>query len=187
MSVLPRVKDYDSLYRQFRWPVPARYNIGIDVRDRWAERSLIASRSYMRPDGREDQITYGWLRETSNRLAMCCAPTVSNGAIALPSCCRSRRGRCASHTEFTSSVVSLCRWQSFWHRCTLLPSAEFRRGRADHQWARGGTDCRDQERFAGTQARTLTDGAGEGALGFAGAGTRRANLRRSIRPRMIRR
>jgi acetyl-CoA synthetase len=37
MPVLPRVNDYDSLYRQFRWPVPARYNIGVDVCDRWAE------------------------------------------------------------------------------------------------------------------------------------------------------
>jgi len=31
MPVLPRVKDYDTLYREFRWPVPARYNIGVDV------------------------------------------------------------------------------------------------------------------------------------------------------------
>ena len=37
MPVLPRVNDYDSLYRQFRWAVPARYNIGVDVCDRWAE------------------------------------------------------------------------------------------------------------------------------------------------------
>ena len=70
MPVLPRVKDYDSLYRQFRWAVPARYNIGVDVCDRWAEnepdRLAIL---HARPDGRDEQITYGWLRETSNRLA----------------------------------------------------------------------------------------------------------------------
>ena len=29
-------KDYDALYRDFRWAVPARYNIGVDVCDRWA-------------------------------------------------------------------------------------------------------------------------------------------------------
>ena len=70
MPVLPRVKDYDSLCRQFRWSVPARYNIGVDVCDRWAgkepDRLAIL---HVRPDGREDQITYGWLRATSNRLA----------------------------------------------------------------------------------------------------------------------
>jgi acetyl-CoA synthetase len=70
MPVLPRVKDYDTLYRQFRWQVPARYNIGADVCDRWAEKepdrlAII----HARPDGHDDHITYGWLRETSNRLA----------------------------------------------------------------------------------------------------------------------
>ena len=34
--VLPAARDYDALYRSFRWQVPARYNIGVDVCDRWA-------------------------------------------------------------------------------------------------------------------------------------------------------
>ncbi|HXZ46353.1 MAG TPA: AMP-binding protein, partial [Pseudolabrys sp.] len=70
MPVLPRVKDYKTLYAQFRWQVPARYNIGVDVCDRWAakepDRLAIL---HARPDGRDEHITYGWLRETSNRLA----------------------------------------------------------------------------------------------------------------------
>ena len=36
MSLLPAIRDYDELCRAFRWRVPARYNIGIDVCDRWA-------------------------------------------------------------------------------------------------------------------------------------------------------
>src|SRR5580704_11507396 len=70
MPVLPNSRDYDANYRQFRWQVPARYNIGVDVCDRWADvepgRLAIL---HIRPDGSEDAITYGWLRETSNRLA----------------------------------------------------------------------------------------------------------------------
>ncbi len=70
MPVVPSSRDYDANYRQFRWQVPARYNIGVDVCDRWADaepgRLAIL---HVRPDGREDTITYGWLRETSNRLA----------------------------------------------------------------------------------------------------------------------
>ncbi len=70
MPVLPSARDYDTLYRQFRWQVPARYNIGVDVCDRWAaaepDRLAIL---HARPDGRDEPITYGWLRETSNRLA----------------------------------------------------------------------------------------------------------------------
>src|SRR5690242_15633643 len=70
MPVLPSVKDYDSLCRQFRWQVPARYNIGVDVCDRWAAREPDRlAILHARPDGRDEHITYGWLRETSNRLA----------------------------------------------------------------------------------------------------------------------
>ena len=70
MPVLPQLRDYDAIYRQFRWKVPARYNIGVDVCDRWAahEPGRLAI-LHARPDGRDDAITYGWLRETSNRLA----------------------------------------------------------------------------------------------------------------------
>ena len=70
MPVLPPVKDYDSLIRQFRWSVPARYNIGVDVCDRWAEKEPgRLAILHARADGRDEQVTYGWLRETSNRLA----------------------------------------------------------------------------------------------------------------------
>jgi hypothetical protein len=40
--MLPDIRDYDALYRQFRWQVPARYNIGTDVCDRAASRSSIS-------------------------------------------------------------------------------------------------------------------------------------------------
>ena len=70
MPVLPRVKDYSSLYRQCRWKVPSRYNIGVDVCDRWAAREPDRlAILHVHPDGRDERITYGWLRETSNRLA----------------------------------------------------------------------------------------------------------------------
>jgi acetyl-CoA synthetase len=70
MPVLPIARDYDALYRQFRWEIPARYNIGVSCCDRWAaqEPDRLAV-LHVRPDGRIDVVTYGWLRETSNRLA----------------------------------------------------------------------------------------------------------------------
>jgi acetyl-CoA synthetase len=68
--VLPRVGNYDELYREFRWQVPAHYNIGIEVCDRWAvadpQRLAIL---HVRKDGTPQQITYGWLYEISSRLA----------------------------------------------------------------------------------------------------------------------
>src|SRR5438045_4962069 len=68
--MLPNIRDYDQLYGEFRWPALARYNIGVDVCDKWADadpgRLAILN---IRPDGKAEDITFGWLRETSNRLA----------------------------------------------------------------------------------------------------------------------
>jgi acetyl-CoA synthetase len=68
--VLPDTRPYEALYRSFRWQVPARYNIGVDVCDRWARldprRTAIFN---VRANGDVDEISYGWLRETSGRLA----------------------------------------------------------------------------------------------------------------------
>ena len=70
MPVLPRLDTYDDVYRQFRWEVPARYNIGVDVCDRWAlsepDRLAIL---HVHADGRQDAVSYGALRDISNRLA----------------------------------------------------------------------------------------------------------------------
>jgi len=66
----PAPYNYDKIYREFRWDIPARYNIGVDCCDRWAARD--AGRLaivHIRSDGREEAISYGWLREQSNRLA----------------------------------------------------------------------------------------------------------------------
>jgi acetyl-CoA synthetase len=68
--MLPHINDYDALYRQFRWQIPPRYNIGVDVCDRWAARDPRRTAIlHVHADGRVEEISYQWLRETSNRLA----------------------------------------------------------------------------------------------------------------------
>jgi acetyl-CoA synthetase len=68
--VLPAANDYDSLCRAFRWQVPAHYNIGLDVCDRWAQTEPSRAAIFdVRADGAVDTISYGALRESSNRLA----------------------------------------------------------------------------------------------------------------------
>src|SRR5262249_58827323 len=68
--MLPPVRDYEELYRRFRWQVPARYNIGIDVCDRWAadDPSRLALVNVM-ADGTHQEIRFGWFKERSDRLA----------------------------------------------------------------------------------------------------------------------
>src|SRR3984893_7573057 len=68
--VLPSARDYETLYHSFRWQIPAHYNIGVDVCDRWAEREPRRTAIVnVRRDGCVDEISYGVLRESSNRLA----------------------------------------------------------------------------------------------------------------------
>jgi acetyl-CoA synthetase len=68
--MLPESRSYNALVRDFRWPAPPQFNIGVEVCDRWAERdpgrlAIVAASA----DGRAHDVSYGWLRETSNRLA----------------------------------------------------------------------------------------------------------------------
>ena len=68
--MLPQAEDYDTLRAGFVWRIPEAYNIGADVCDRWAETepgrlALIQ----IGEDGGRTQLTFGELRDESNRLA----------------------------------------------------------------------------------------------------------------------
>lgn len=68
--MLAATRDYDDLTRRFRWDIPDVFNIGVETCDRWADLdptrlALLHSRA----DGTLDRFSYGWLRETSNRIA----------------------------------------------------------------------------------------------------------------------
>ncbi len=68
--ILPDLRDYDGLRAAFRWRIPARYNIAVDICDRWAkaepQRTAIIEVSQ---DWRASPVSFGHLREQSNRLA----------------------------------------------------------------------------------------------------------------------
>ena len=68
--MLRYASDYDSLVSGFHWQIPERYNIGVDVCDRWAEadpeRPAILD---VAADGQVTVFSYRDLREASNRLA----------------------------------------------------------------------------------------------------------------------
>jgi acetyl-CoA synthetase len=68
--MLPQSRSYEEMYRELRWDIPAHFNIGVEVCDRWAARdpgklAIVA----VDAAGRPQEVSYGWLRETSNRLA----------------------------------------------------------------------------------------------------------------------
>jgi acetyl-CoA synthetase len=70
MPALPHAKDFDTLTRQFRWNVPARFNIAVSACDRWAaDDPARLAILHVQANGRSEQVSYGRLREMSNRLA----------------------------------------------------------------------------------------------------------------------
>ena len=68
--MLPDADSYAALASDFRWQVPERYNIGVDVCDRWAAREpeRIAL-TFVGADNQARDYRYGELRDWSNRLA----------------------------------------------------------------------------------------------------------------------
>ena len=89
--MLPVGTTWDEIGRGFRWQIPARYNIAVDVCDRWAasdpERVAII---HVDDAGSAEHVTYGSLRDLSNRLAnLLTAHGVVRGdriAVLLPQC-----------------------------------------------------------------------------------------------------
>ncbi len=68
--MLPPGDSYGAIRAAFRWRVPARYNIGVDCCDRWADGSGRLALLHRRENGGEpERITFDALKARSNRLA----------------------------------------------------------------------------------------------------------------------
>ncbi|MFB2551462.1 AMP-binding protein [Ensifer soli] len=68
--MLPRLADYDALYRAFAWRLPARFNIGRAVSDDWARRDPgRVCLEHFSPDGAHARLTYGEFSARSSSLA----------------------------------------------------------------------------------------------------------------------
>lgn len=89
--MLERQDSYEALRRDFRWRLPARFNIGEAVCDRWArvEPERIALLFHHR-EGEADRLTYGALARRSNAFANALrAHGIGRGdrvALLLPQC-----------------------------------------------------------------------------------------------------
>ncbi|WP_345811040.1 acyl-CoA synthetase [Paraburkholderia sp. PREW-6R] len=62
-------QTYDSLTTNFAWQIPARYNIGVDVCDKWADGSGRLALIYEDADGNATRYTFDTLKELSDRFA----------------------------------------------------------------------------------------------------------------------
>jgi len=67
---LPPRDTYEALYRDFRWEIPAKFNMGHTVCDAWAESEPgRVCLQHFNPDGNHFSMTYGELRDRSASFA----------------------------------------------------------------------------------------------------------------------
>jgi acetyl-CoA synthetase len=67
--MLPDVAGYDALVREFRWHVPARYNIAAACCDRWAAATPDAPALIRWTDPGVEAVSFAELRRRADRLA----------------------------------------------------------------------------------------------------------------------
>ncbi|MBV8588707.1 MAG: acyl-CoA synthetase, partial [Acetobacteraceae bacterium] len=67
--MLPPGADYASLVREFRWQIPARYNMGVDVCDRHADGSRRPALIFVEENGAVRNYSFDDLKRLSNQFA----------------------------------------------------------------------------------------------------------------------
>ena len=67
--MLPAADSYDALNAAFEWQVPAQYNIGVDVCDKWADGSGRLALIYETREGEQTRFTFDELKTLSNQFA----------------------------------------------------------------------------------------------------------------------
>ncbi|MGA7776456.1 MAG: acyl-CoA synthetase [Paraburkholderia sp.] len=67
--MLPEAKTFESLAANFNWQIPDRYNIGVDVCDKWADGSGRPALIYEHRDGSAMRYSFDDLKARSNQFA----------------------------------------------------------------------------------------------------------------------
>ncbi|CAB3901527.1 acyl-CoA synthetase [Achromobacter mucicolens] len=67
--MLHRAESYAQVLSTFQWEVPAAYNIGVDVCDKWADGSGRLALIYEKSDGAQTRYTFDQIKAQSNQLA----------------------------------------------------------------------------------------------------------------------
>lgn len=67
--MLPAAQTYETLTAQFEWQIPSRYNIGVDVCDKWADGSGRLALIYEHRDGSAARYSFDDLKARSNQFA----------------------------------------------------------------------------------------------------------------------
>ena len=166
--MLKPAPDYSSLSRDFRWDIPARFNIGTAVADRWAaqEPGRPALLEWLR-DGALKPTSYGDLKDKSDRFAAALAKAgVGAGdrvAILLPQSVETAVAHLATYKlgAIALPLASLFGQEALEHRLTDAAATALVTNEAGM-----GKIAPIRPALGGLSAIFCTDGAGEGAMDF---------------------
>jgi acetyl-CoA synthetase len=166
--MLKPAPDYASLSRDFRWDIPARFNIGAAVADRWAGREpgRLALLEWRR-DGSLKPTSYGELKDKSDRFAAALAKAgVGAGdrvAILLPQSVETVVAHLATYKlgAIALPLASLFGQEALEHRLTDAGATALVTNEAGM-----GKIAPIRRALAGLAAIFCVDGAGEGAMDF---------------------
>ena len=62
-------RTHEEVYHSFRWQIPAHYNIGVDICDKWAQEETRLALIFEEQDGRITRFTFKEMQRLSNQLA----------------------------------------------------------------------------------------------------------------------
>lgn len=62
-------RTYDDVCQNFRWEIPEKYNVGVDVCDKWADGGKRLALIYVDAEEKEQRFSFDDLKAHSNRLA----------------------------------------------------------------------------------------------------------------------
>src|SRR5476649_1040810 len=88
--MLTETTDYEKLYRDFRWDIPARFNIATACCDRHADGQGRLALIYVDEDGGATRHSFDEISDFSRRFANVLRPMVLPAATASRCSCRSR-------------------------------------------------------------------------------------------------
>ena len=62
-------RTHEEVYHSFRWQIPAHYNIGVDICDKWAQEETRLALIFEEKDGQITRFTFKEMQRLSNQLA----------------------------------------------------------------------------------------------------------------------
>ncbi|HEX7954603.1 MAG TPA: AMP-dependent synthetase, partial [Burkholderiales bacterium] len=67
--MLQKAQSYEAVRSAFNWAIPAFYNIGVDICDKWADDPERLALIYEKRDGSSMRYSFADLRRLSNQAA----------------------------------------------------------------------------------------------------------------------